>query len=82
MNSCNYFFAEMGYRMGMDTLREYYAKFGLGAPTGIEIGDTAGRLPSQNEGENLAPVGGVRSGESGILPPPARKLHRDALRRG
>ena len=23
MNSCNYFFAEMGYRMGMDTLREY-----------------------------------------------------------
>ena len=55
MNSCNYFFAEMGYRMGMDTLREYYAKFGLGAPTGIEIGDTAGRLPSQNEGENLAP---------------------------
>ena len=55
MNSCNYFFAEMGYRMGMDTLREYYAKFGLGSPTGIEIGDTAGRLPSQNEGENLAP---------------------------
>ena len=55
MNSCNYYFAEMGYRMGMDTLREYYAKFGLGSPTGIEIGDTAGRLPSQNEGENLAP---------------------------
>ena len=22
-NSCNYFFAEMGYRMGMDTLVEY-----------------------------------------------------------
>ena len=54
-NSCNYYFAEMGYRMGMDTLRKYYADFGLGAPTGIEIGDTAGRLPSQNEGENLAP---------------------------
>ena len=55
MNSCNYYFAEMGYRMGMDTLREYYADFGLGSPTGIEIGDAAGRLPSQNEGENLAP---------------------------
>ena len=54
-NSCNYYFAEMGYRMGMDTLREYYADFGLGSPTGIEIGDAAGRLPSQNEGENLAP---------------------------
>lgn len=55
MNSCNYYFAEMGYRMGMDTLRKYYADFGLGSPTGIEIGDAAGRLPSQNEGENLAP---------------------------
>ena len=54
-NSCNYYFAEMGYRMGMDTLREYYADFGLGKPTGIEIGDAAGRLPSQKEGENLAP---------------------------
>ena len=54
-NSCNYYFAEMGYRMGMDTLREYYADFGLGSRTGIEIGDAAGRLPSQKEGENLAP---------------------------
>lgn len=54
-NSCNYFFAEMGYRMGMDQLNEYFAAFGLGSPTGIETGDTAGRLPSQNAGENLAP---------------------------
>ena len=45
----------MGYRMGMETLRKYYADFGLGSPTGIEIGDAAGLLPSQNEGENLAP---------------------------
>ena len=29
--SCNYFFAEMGYRMGMDTFREYLQAFGLGA---------------------------------------------------
>ena len=55
MNSCNYFFAEMGYRMGMDKLNQYFSAFGLGAPTGIEIGDTSGRLPSQNAGENLAP---------------------------
>lgn len=54
-NSCNYFFAEMGYRLGMDKLNEYFAAFGLGSPTGIETGDTAGRLPSQNAGENLAP---------------------------
>ena len=52
MNSCNYFFAEMGYRMGMDTLREYYAKFGLGSPTGIEIGDSSGVLASPEWAES------------------------------
>lgn len=54
-NSCNYFFAEMGYRMGMDTLREYLTKFGLGSPTGIEIGENSGRLPENPEGQNQAP---------------------------
>lgn len=41
--------------MGMNTLRDYYAAFGLGAKTGIEIGDAAGSLPSQPEGQDLAP---------------------------
>ena len=54
-NSCNYFFAEMGYRMGMDKLNQYFSAFGLGSPTGIETGESAGQLPSQNAGENLAP---------------------------
>jgi len=54
-NSCNYFFAEMGYRLGMDRLNSYYSAFGLGSSTGIEIGDASGTLPSQREGENLAP---------------------------
>ena len=54
-NSCNYYFATMGYRMGMDTLVSYLAEFGLGSHTGIEIGDQTGRLPSQNPGEDLAP---------------------------
>ena len=54
-NSCNYFFAEMGYRMGMDTLTEYLSAFGLGASTGIEIGDKAGKLPENLVGENQAP---------------------------
>ncbi len=53
--SCNYYFAEMGYRMGMETLRDYYSAFGLGSKTGIEIGDAAGSLPSQPEGQDLAP---------------------------
>ena len=54
-NSCNYFFSEMGYRMGMDTLREYLTAFGLGEHTGIEIGDSTGSLPENNVGEDLAP---------------------------
>ncbi|WP_295587191.1 penicillin-binding transpeptidase domain-containing protein [uncultured Oscillibacter sp.] len=54
-NSCNYYFATMGYRMGMDTLREYLTAFGLGQNTGIEIGDKAGKLPENPPGENQAP---------------------------
>lgn len=53
--SCNYFFSEMGYRLGMDTLREYLMKFGLGKPTGLEIGDASGLLPENPEGQNQAP---------------------------
>lgn len=54
-NSCNTYFAEMGYRMGMDTLREYLAAFGLGSKTGIETGDAAGSLPENPVGEDQAP---------------------------
>lgn len=54
-NSCNYYFATMGYRMGMDTLREYLTAFGLGQNTGIEIGDRSGTLPENPPGENQAP---------------------------
>ena len=54
-NSCNYFFAEMGYRLGMDNLRKYFTAFGLGEHSGIETGDSAGTLPENPEGENQAP---------------------------
>lgn len=54
-NSCNYYFAEMGYRMGMDTLNEYLSSFGLGQSTGIEIGDAKGTLASNESGGNQAP---------------------------
>ena len=53
--SCNTFFSEMGYRMGMDTLVEYLTAFGLGQSTGIEIGERVGLLPKNNVGENQAP---------------------------
>ena len=54
-NSCNYFFAELGYRMGMDTLDEYYTQLGLGEHTGIEIGDYAGNRPYNPQGQDQAP---------------------------
>lgn len=38
-NSCNYFFYEVGRRMGMDTLGQYAGKFGLGVKTGVELGE-------------------------------------------
>lgn len=38
-NSCNYFFYEIGKRMGIETLDQYAEKFGLGQYTGIELGE-------------------------------------------
>lgn len=38
-NSCNYFFYEVGKRMGIETLDEYAKKFGLGLKTGVELSE-------------------------------------------
>ena len=48
-NSCNYFFYEVGRRMGIDTLDEYAAKFGLGQYTGIELSE-------ESEGSMASPA--------------------------
>ena len=53
--SCNTYFMEMGYRMGLDTLNEYYSAFGLGEPTGIEIGESTGRQAVNEAGQDQAP---------------------------
>ena len=42
--SCNCFFCEMGYRLGIDTLDQYATAFGLGQSTGIELGEETGIL--------------------------------------
>lgn len=49
--SCNSFFYEMGYRLGIDRLAQWASKFGFGEPTGIEIGDASGILASREERE-------------------------------
>ena len=46
--SCNYFFYEMGRRLGIDTLDKYAQFYGLGQKTGIELSsETAGTLASK-----------------------------------
>lgn len=45
MVSCNYFFYEMGYRLGIDKIDEWAGKFGLGEKTGIDLyGENAGTV--------------------------------------
>lgn len=48
-DSCNTFFHEMGYRLGIETMNEYALAFGLGRSTGIEIGDDPGLLAGPEE---------------------------------
>ena len=45
-NSCNYFFYEVGRRLGINTLDKYAAKFGLGEDTGIELSEESGHMAS------------------------------------
>ena len=46
-HSCNYFFYEMGYRLGIDKIAEYAQKYGLGKRTGIELeGEASGTVAS------------------------------------
>lgn len=42
--SCNYYFFELGRRVGAMTMTDYFKKFGLGVKTGVDIGDSAGLL--------------------------------------
>ena len=62
--SCNYFFYEMGYRLGIDRLSDWAARFGFGEPTGIEIGDAGGILASRESREER---GGVWYGGDTVM---------------
>ncbi len=48
--SCNYFFFDLGRRIGAITLTDYFKQFGLGVKTGVEVNDSAGILiePTSN----------------------------------
>lgn len=52
--SCNYFFYDVGYRMGIDNLSKYAKLLGLGVKTGIELpGEISGTLASREYIEKL-----------------------------
>lgn len=52
--SCNYFFYDIGYRMGIDTIAEYAGYYGLGKKTGIELtGEERGTVASRESASNM-----------------------------
>lgn len=50
--SCNYFFYDVGRRMGIETLDKYASDFGLGQTTGIELPESTGILASPSNRES------------------------------
>ncbi len=47
-HSCNYFFAETGRRLGINTMYLYAQKFGLGEYTGVEVYESKGTLAGRD----------------------------------
>ncbi|MFT7578539.1 MAG: penicillin-binding protein 2 [Myxococcota bacterium] len=45
--SCNVYFYKLGERITMDKLAEYGERFGYGGPTGIEVAERTGRVPTK-----------------------------------
>lgn len=50
--SCNYFFFELGKRVGATTLTDYFKQFGLGVKTGVEVDDSKGII-IEPENDNM-----------------------------
>ena len=48
--SCNVFHETLAHRMGSAVLSEWFAKFGLGRPTGVGVAEYSGILPGDVEG--------------------------------
>ena len=52
--SCNYFFYDLGYRMGIDTIADYAGRYGLGKRTGVElIGEEDGIVASREYANSI-----------------------------
>ncbi len=46
--SCDVYFYDLAHRMGIDRMHEFFTRFGLGRPTGIDLpGEVSGLVPSR-----------------------------------
>ncbi len=49
VRSCDVYFYDLSYKLGIDRLHDFYARFGLGRRTGIDLpGELGGLLPSRD----------------------------------
>ena len=48
MQSCNYYFADVGRQLGIETMYLYFEKVGLGEYTGVEVGESRGTLAGRD----------------------------------
>ena len=52
--SCNYFFYDLGYRMGIDIIAKYAGRYGLGKRTGVELmGESSGIVASREYANSI-----------------------------
>ncbi len=48
VRSCDVYFYDLSYKLGIDRLHDIYGRFGLGRPTGVDLpGELGGLLPSR-----------------------------------
>ncbi|MBP3414970.1 MAG: penicillin-binding protein [Clostridia bacterium] len=50
--SCNIFFYETGYRLGITRMNDYCRQLGLGVATGVGLGESSGRLAGREDRES------------------------------
>ncbi len=51
--SCNYFYYDVGRRVGIDKIAQYAKAFGLGQPTGIELSESSGIIAGPEYRESI-----------------------------
>ncbi len=55
-HSCNVYFFEVGYRLGIAKMNQYAQALGLGVATGVELPETKGRLSSPEFSKSMGGI--------------------------